>query len=140
MDNAPMLRIATYVAPSPIAGMGLFSAVDLEPGEIVWEYLEGVDWKIPQEVFENFPDPYREWLSHYLYREDSGLLVLCGDSAKFMNHSDDPNCDDSGEQFTVARRRIRAGEELTCDYRAFDADSKRNGVVSFTTKTELLSA
>jgi SET domain-containing protein len=43
-----------------------------------------------------------------------------------MNHADNPNTagvHESGsiEGFDVAMRDIAAGEELTCDYRTFDA-------------------
>lgn len=55
-------------------------------------------------------------------------MVLCGDNARFMNHSFEPNCDDDGGEFTTAARDIEAGEELTCDYRRFDAPSARTGL------------
>jgi hypothetical protein len=123
-----MLRVPTYVAPSPIAGVGLFAAKRLPAGCVIWEFTEGVDWRITPEEFHLFPEPYRSRLRHYLYEEDTGTLVLCGDNAKFMNHHPDPNCDDTPDQYTVTKRAIRAGEELTCDYRAFDAESRLNGV------------
>jgi hypothetical protein len=123
-----MLRVPTYVAPSPIAGVGLFAATDLPPGNVIWQYADGVDWKISPTELLLFPEPFQSKLRHYLYQEDTGLYVLCGDNAKYMNHSDDPNCDDQGGEFTIARRRICAGEELTCDYRLFDLESKTLGV------------
>ncbi len=123
-----MLRVPTYVAPSQIAGVGLFAAKKLPAGAVIWEYTEGVDWRITPEEFRLFPEPYRSRLRHYLYEEDSGTFVLCGDNAKFMNHHPDPNCDDTPDQYTVTKRVIRAGEELTCDYRSFDAESRINGV------------
>lgn len=123
-----MLRIPTYVAPSGIAGMGLFTGVDLEPGTIIWEYTEGIDWQISPEELEDFPEPYRSHLFHHAYLDESGSYVLCGDNARFMNHADDPNCDDSGEVHTVVRRPVRAGEELTCDYRLFDVEARREGL------------
>ena len=126
-----MLRIPTYVAPSPIAGVGLFAATDLPAGAIIWEYTEGVDRRLTSGELAAVPESFRTWLSHYLYLDEAGLYVLCGDNAKYMNHADDPNCDDSGEVFTVTRRAVRAGEELTCDYRLFDQESKQNGVPSF---------
>jgi hypothetical protein len=56
----------------------------------------------------------------------SGLYVLCGDDARFLNHSENPNCFDfySGEEqdITVAERDIYLGEELTCNYALFDLD------------------
>lgn len=123
-----MLHVPTYVAPSPIAGMGLFAAVDLPPGHVIWEFTEGVDWRIPPDDFERFPEPYRSQMRHYLYMDESGVLVLCGDNAKFMNHADYPNCDDSGAEHTVTLRAIRAGEELTCDYTLFDFEARTRGV------------
>lgn len=122
-----MLQIPTFVAPSRIAGVGLFSARDLEPGTVIWEFTPGVDWEIPPGDLERFPEPYRSQLRHYLYRDDTGLYVLCGDNAKFMNHEDDPNCDDSDQVHTVVRRAVEAGEELTCDYRQFDLDARSDG-------------
>lgn len=123
-----MLRVPTYVAPSSIAGVGLFAAVDLPAGQVIWEFTEGVDWRIPPHDLDRFPEPYRSRLRHYLYRDETGIFVLCGDNAKFMNHEDEPNCDDSSQLHTVTRRAVRAGEELTCDYRQFDLDAKIEGI------------
>lgn len=126
-----MLRVPTFVAPSPIAGVGLFAATDLPAGTVIWEFTEGVDWRISPEELALFPEPYRARLRHYLYEEDSGVFVLCGDNGKFMNHSESPNCDDPEGEFTVTNRLVRAGEELTCDYRAFDRESRLHGMALF---------
>jgi SET domain-containing protein len=123
-----MLRVPTYVAPSSISGVGLFAATDLPANSIIWEYSEGVDWKISPSELILFPEPFQSRLRHYLYQEDSGVYVLCGDNAKYMNHSDQPNCDDTGAKYTVTTRAIKAGEELTCDYRLFDLESRSVGV------------
>jgi SET domain-containing protein len=123
-----MLRVPTYVAQSPIAGVGLFSAIDLPAQHVIWEFADGVDWRIAPTELMLFPEPFQSRLRHYLYQEDSGLYVLCGDNAKYMNHSDEPNCDDTGGEYTVTRRAIRAGEELTCDYRLFDLEAKTLGL------------
>lgn len=121
-----MLRVPTFVAPSPIAGVGLFAATDLPAGTVIWQYTDGVDWRISPEEFGQFPEPYRTRLRHYVYEEDDGWFVLCGDNAKFMNHHESPNCDDPEGQYTITNRHIRAGEELTCDYRSFDRESRLN--------------
>lgn len=126
-----MLRIPTYVAHSPIAGVGLFAATELPAGSIIWEYTDGVDRRLTSAELAAIPENIRTWLSHYLYLDEAGLYVLCGDNAKYMNHADEPNCDDSGQVYTVTRRAIAAGEELTCDYRLFDQESKMNGALSF---------
>lgn len=49
-----------------------------------------------------------------------------------MNHSFEPNCDDRGH-VTRALRDIAEGEELTCDYRNFDAESERSGLMEWRT-------
>jgi len=123
-----MFRVPTYVAPSPIAGMGVFSARSIPAGTVIWEYTEGVDWSISPAEFDRFPEPYRSRLRHYAYLGDSGSLILCGDNAKFMNHDPSPNCDDSDPRFTITTRAIEVDEELTCDYAAFDLEAKTNGV------------
>jgi hypothetical protein len=94
---------------------------------VIWEYSDGVDWRISPEELEGFPEPYRSRLRHYVYEEEDGSFVLCGDNAKFMNHADAPNCDDPEGAYTVTNRPVRAGEELTCDYRAFDRESRMRG-------------
>jgi len=126
-----MLRVPTFVAPSPISGVGLFAATDLPAGTVIWEYTEGVDWRISAEEFALFPEPYRSRLRHYVYEEDDGAFVLCGDNAKFMNHAEAPNCDDPEGAYTVTNRHVRAGEELTCDYRSFDRESRLFGMSLF---------
>jgi hypothetical protein len=123
-----MLRVPTYVAPSPIAGVGLFAATRLPTGTIIWEYTEGVDWQISSDELETFPEPYRSRIRHYVYEDDTGIYVLCGDNAKFMNHHPRPNCSDVDPRYTKTTRVVRAGEELTCDYREFDALSRKEGL------------
>ncbi len=118
-----MLRVPTIVAPSSIEGVGLFAATNIRKGTVVWEFEQGVDWTIPKADFTRFPEPYRSWLRRYVYQSEAGHYVLCGDNGKYMNHSFQPNCDDSGT-VTVALRDIAAGEELTCDYRLFEFDAE----------------
>ena len=123
-----LLHVPTYVAPSEIAGVRLFAATELPAGTVVWEFDERVDWAIPPEDVARFPEPYRSRMRRYLYLDENGLYILCGDAAKFMNHSADPNCDDSDALHTVTRRAVRADEELTCDYAQFDAESRAGGL------------
>jgi uncharacterized protein len=123
-----MLRVPTYVAQSSIAGVGLYAATDLPSGFVIWEFSEGVDWRITPAELMLFPEPFQTKLRHYLYQEESGVYVLCGDNAKYMNHSDEPNCDDTGGEHTVTCRAIKAGEELTCDYRLFDLEAQTFGL------------
>ena len=124
-----MLRVPTYVAPSSIAGVGLFAATPLPAGTVIWQYTDGIDWRITPTELSLFPEPYQSRLRHYLYQEDSGTYVLCGDNAKYMNHSEAPNCDDPEGEYTVTNRAVAAGEELTCDYRSFDLEARTVGIL-----------
>ena len=59
---------------------------------------------------------------------ETGGRVLSGDHTCFMNHAPDPNTgapsDSTPPNVIVALRDIAAGEELTCDYWAFDAEAR----------------
>ncbi len=122
-----MLLVPTFVAPSRIQGVGLFAAVRIRSGKTIWVFDEAVDWKLSAEELAAFPEPFQSQLRRWCYEDADGVFILCGDNAKFMNHSFQPNCDDTGIT-TRAARDITAGEELTCDYRAFDAESARSGL------------
>ena len=117
-----MFLIPTRVQASGIHGMGVFAAEPIPAGKLIWIYDERVDWQLSARDLGRFPEPFQSRMRDYCYRLPDGDYVFCGDNAKYMNHSVNPNCDDSGNR-TVTLRRIRAGEELTCDYRAFDLDS-----------------
>jgi SET domain-containing protein len=117
-----MFLIHTCVKPSSIHGVGVFAGEDLPAGALIWIFDETVDWRLSASQLASFPQPFQARLREYCYRLPEGDYVYCGDNGKYMNHSSTPNCDDGGDR-TVTLRRIRAGEELTCDYRAFDLDS-----------------
>ncbi|MCP4382306.1 MAG: SET domain-containing protein [Hyphomicrobiales bacterium] len=114
-----MLRVKTYIAPSPIAGIGLFAASPIRRGQLIWKRDEGLDRDYD---LRDFPENSiaRDTLKHYGYRTGRDpVYVLCGDDARFMNHAARPNADDVGD-LTIACRDIAAGEEITCDYAKFD--------------------
>lgn len=121
-----MFLVPTVLRPSAIHGTGVFAVDPIAAGTRLWEFTEGVDWRIEPEALAAFPEPYQTRLRAWSYLDHDGQYVLCGDTAKFMNHSDDPNCDEPNG-YTVANRDIAAGEELTCDYRTFDLESQQKG-------------
>jgi len=112
---------------SGIHGLGLFAAEFIGEGRVVWESHPAVDIRLTAEQIAGLPDPCREQIRKYSYRErHTGLYVLCGDDARFFNHSPRPNCVDvftaEGGDLTLAARDIEEGEEMTCDYALFDLD------------------
>ena len=121
-----MLLVKTKLDVSAIHGIGLFAAEFIGKGAIIWRFNPLFDLRFDEKQIEHLSEAAREQIKKYSYREKhSRLYVLCGDDARFFNHSDDSNCLDfyhEGQDVTVARRDIKAGEELTCDYALFDLD------------------
>lgn len=119
-----MFQVPTYLGRSSVHGVGVFTPVPIPKGTVIWTFDPEVDWILTDQDFERFPEAYREKVRSYCYLDEPGRWVLCGDNARFMNHSDEPNCDDWSGPSTFALRDIRPHEELTCDYRAFDMASR----------------
>lgn len=122
-----MLTVKTRIGPSPIAGIGLFADQDIKKGTVTWRFMATYDLMLAEADIDALPEPARlDILEHAYLDAASGLFILCGDSARFMNHADDPNTagvhePGSVECYDVATRDIATGEEMTCDYRTFDA-------------------
>jgi SET domain-containing protein len=113
-----MLLVATLVRASPIHGLGLFAAEPITKGTVIWRFAPGLDRTIPWAEIESWPDAPRDFIMRYSYVSPDfgpGVVVLNGDHARFINHADDPNTDNSTE-VAIAARDIAAGEEITCDY------------------------
>jgi len=122
-----VLLVKTRLAASDIHGIGLFAAESISEGTVVWQSHPSVDLRLTEVQISGLPGPCREQIEKYSYREkQTGLYVLCGDDARFFNHSARPNCVDvyggEGQDLTLAARDIEEGEELTCDYALFDLD------------------
>jgi SET domain-containing protein len=126
-----MFRVPTYVSRSSIHGFGVFAAAPIPKGTVIWQFDEGADWILTEAEMAAFPEKLQAQMEAWTYQGEDGTFILCSDGAKFMNHSFEPNCDDSGFYQTVAARDIAAGEELTCDYREFDQKSKENGLPEY---------
>lgn len=122
-----MLLVRTRLGASFIHGIGLFADEPIRRDTVIWRYNPRIDIRLTAEEIEDLSEASKEQMRRYSYREkQSGLYVLCGDDARFFNHSPAPNCIDlydgiSGD-VTVALRDIEPGEELTCDYAMFDLD------------------
>jgi hypothetical protein len=118
-----MFIVRTYVGPSAIHGMGCFAGEDLAARQPIWQFARGLDLIVPFDQIAAAPKAFRDYMEMYAYispQVDGGMVLSC-DHAKFLNHSDNPNTDIEGET-TFARRPIKTGEEITCDYRICCAD------------------
>ncbi len=114
-----MLLIQTYLDKSSIHGLGVFAGQFIRKGTKIWRFVEGFDrWYTPKQ-FARLPKPAREFIKHHGYRVD-GEILLTADHDRHMNHSDAPNTY-LRNGYAIAARNIRKGEEITNDYREFDA-------------------
>lgn len=122
-----MLVVKTKLGPSAIEGIGLFADEDIAAGTVTWRFVPGFDLVFSAAQIAQLPEPARTALLNHTYQHAStGLHVYCLDNARFMNHAEAPNTagvHEAGaiEGYDVALRDINRGEELTCDYRTFDA-------------------
>jgi len=130
-----MFVVKTFVAPSAIHGNGVFSSEDVPEGDVVWRFHPPLDQVLLESDVAALPQSAKDYIEMYAYHclDLGGALVLSGDHARFLNHSDDPNTEER-RFLSIARRSISSGEEITCDYGAFCSDwteSELLGAASF---------
>ena len=108
-------------------GLGLFADAVIKKDSFVIEYI-GEVIKLTEEQLEKRKAEYKkEGLGHSYFKQlRAGVYIdptKKGNRARYMNHSDTPNCmgelwDVDGEECIgiFAKADIKAGEELTWDY------------------------
>ena len=115
-----MFTVPTRLGPSAIHGLGVFARENVPAGATVWAETPWSLRRFTPEEVEAAPPHIQDYLRCYAYLYE-GQWLLCLDDSRFMNHADD---DATVVELpggpSVAARDIAAGEELTCDYRAFD--------------------
>ena len=117
-----MMTVDTFVGPSAIEGVGIFAAVPIAAGELIWRFDPRFDRFLHRSELADADDYLLTYLEKYSYphHEDPDLLVIEIDNGRFMNHSAAPNTDFTGQTEGYALVDIAAGQELTCDYAEFD--------------------
>jgi len=119
-----MLLIRTFHEKSPIHGFGVFAREAVPAGTRVWQFHPKLDITFSPEEFAALPENVREELEWHMYEpEVGGAFYYEATMGKYMNHSRTPNVDFSEVGVGIATRDIAAGEELTCDYRHFMAET-----------------
>lgn len=120
--HAPRLGARrTQVRRSGVHGRGVFAMRAIAAGERILEYTgEVIPW---EEALRRHPhDPTQPTHTFYFHIDDSHVIdgKHGGNSARWINHSCEPNCDSEivGQRvFIRALRDLRPGEELSFDYR-----------------------
>lgn len=115
--------MSLIIRSSEIHAAGCYTTSPIRKGARVTEYTG------PRISKDKGDEIYEGRAVTYLFGIDDGETVIDGHGmAMFINHSCDPNCeteqDDDGRVWVIARRNIRAGEELTYDYLLYDGDDE----------------
>jgi len=114
-------RLPYVIRSSGIQGRGAFATRLIRKGERIVEYRGEVI--TPEEADRRYPWDDAARHHTFLFTVDDDRVIdgaHKGNSAKYMNHSCDPNCEafieDDGRVWIWAARTIREGQELTFDY------------------------
>ena len=119
-----MLIVDATAGESRIQGLGLIARTAIPKGTVIWVMNPRFDVEMTESEWRDLSPFAREQVKKYVYiNRVTGNYVLCSDDSRYMNHSDDPNTI-SDENVTRTIRDILPGEELTTDYREFDARSR----------------
>lgn len=116
----PQTSRRIQVRRSGLHGKGLFALLDIPRGAHIIEYVgEVISW---DEALRRHPhDPDQPNHTFYFHIDDDHVIdgLHGGNSSRWINHSCQPNCtaeERDGRIFIKAKRRIKAGDELTYDY------------------------
>jgi SET domain-containing protein len=125
-----MMMVETILKPSAIHGIGVFLAVPVPRGGLIWRFDSRVDRVYTTAEVNSLPAHVQRYLRTYsTWHEASQLFVLCGDNGRYFNHSDSPSTVSNAISFGEdhAARNLAAGDELTSDYATICDDVRRNG-------------
>jgi hypothetical protein len=114
-----MLLVKTYVNKSRIHGLGVFAGETIRKGAKIWRFVFGFDRYYTRKRLAKLPKAARDYIKLHGYQWKNEIL-LSMDYDTFMNHSENANTD-FRNGYVIARCDIRKGEEITNDYRAFEA-------------------
>jgi uncharacterized protein len=114
-----MLLVKTYLDRSLIHGLGVFAGQPIRKGAKIWRFVFGFDRFYTRKKLAKLPKPARDFIKLHGYQWKNEIL-LSMDHDTFMNHSENPNTYYQNG-YVIARCDIRKGEEITNDYRAFEA-------------------
>ncbi len=135
-SRGQMLLVKTEVKNSPIAGVGLFAAEEINKGDIVWQYSPNTCLLFTNHQFQSLLNSFhkteRQLIEYYLtygyYQEIVQSLVCCLDNGRYVNHSEQPTLSTPKDmpanmawQYSIALRDIQKGEELTENYTTYDS-------------------
>lgn len=108
------------VRQSPVHGRGVFACQPIAQGEKIIEYTgELIGW---EEADERHPHDPEQPNHTFFFQLEDGFVIdggVGGNSARWINHSCEPNCETREKNnriFIEALRDITPGEEISYDY------------------------
>lgn len=125
-----MMMVETELKPSAIHGIGVFLAVPVSKGAMLWQFDSRIDRVYCDEEVASLPPLMQQFLRTYsTWNSAVQLWVLCGDNGRHFNHSANPNSISDGISFgcDYAAEDLPAGTELTSDYATICDDVRVNG-------------
>lgn len=128
-----MLVVRTKLAPSSTEGIGVFADEDIPKGTTVWKFDPRFDLYFDTDEVEKMGPLQKQLIKHHAaLSKISGKYTLCGDNARFINHSSAKNNLDvtllpgEPEMHSFANQDIKKGEELLIDYKAIDTEDAKS--------------
>ncbi len=112
-----MMRVQSFLAASPIHGVGCFTHEPIAKGRLVWEFDRGFDREYSAEEVARLPVAAQEFFTTHAWASPRKTILVCADHGGYFNHQDEANTGMTPDGFRcIALRDIQAGEELTTNY------------------------
>lgn len=110
--------VNTRLAPSPIHGVGVFAIRDIKKGERMYQNTIPNIFDLPYAKFSKLKPEIKDILLQFfpykVAEPEATFWYPVNSMQAYMNHSSEPNYN---AQDDIALRKIKAGEEITEDYR-----------------------
>lgn len=108
--------VRTYIAPSPVHGVGVFALRDIKKGEKLYTDIVPRLYNLPVKYFTFLFPEVKKYLMSRWPQVVNGSAFGFPDTRiqAFLNHSYEPNYDAQADKALVD---IKAGEEVFEDYR-----------------------
>jgi hypothetical protein len=112
-----MMRVRSFLAGSPIHGVGCFTHEAIAKGQLVWEFDRGFDREYSAAEVSRLPASTRCFFETHAWASPRKTILVCADHGGYFNHEEEANTGMTPDGFRcVARRDISAGAELTTNY------------------------
>ncbi len=121
--DALNMYVKTYVAPSKIAGVGVFALRDIGKGQRIYANIMTKVYSLPYKEFRNLFPEVREKLLERWPQVVNGSQFMFPETkiVAFMNHQEDCNYDAVND---VMLKDVKVDEEITENYKVIEGWEK----------------